>query len=481
MKKDDFIDIIGDIDEKYISEAANPCVRRNTIIKYASVAACFALVITVLVVWANINKQNDPMLNDDNLTDEDNNSLYLDTSFGVSDENIGNSPESDNITSDAENTKESACNLVVLGKVDNTYLVDYSFTNNDVHKYVYEINVDRVYEGDAKDSGKMLIDMGFSDEVSIDYNPVGHSFLFALNKNADYMPTVINYYEGDFTKKADDINRDDVTMSYKEVMDSFGSGGWEAFVSGSCENTPTRENVNMSDIAFIEVGESFTQDAIIGYNDSVLQYKVESVTKYDNINTVDANKIVCNMTDAMEAELCDFYYANNCDYQAMNERKKELLADRQKELFDEKGKLREGFVFVLIDVTVTNKKDPEQALPETEMTMHYNYANFSYKAFPDYVWQLNMTQNENTYYGSVAVDENGYTIECPQVEATYWSNNTDSTFKNDKYNLAAGDSVTWQEGAIVRKDLLEKYGLCRIMGYDSEAPAFVDCIVNLIN
>ncbi len=476
MKSDKFMDAIGALEDELIAEADEVNAirtRKIRIWKYTSIAACLAVTVTVLLVFLNSNifpfYSDIPADSEDNsVTPTESREESMPFMADTSDVHQ-NAPT----TSTEEETSRKA-NLIVLGELEDILYQETSYIYGGDIKQIYKIKINHVYLGAEPETESIFIDVGSEGADYFGYSNVGMSYLLALRKEKDYMPTLVNCYHGTFIK--DEASG---TKTLKEIMAEFGDDGWNDFINGPYTIAPIKENVNLDEIKFLFVSESFTQAPTVGYNASTLQYTVDCVSYYYNVNVVDSRKIYITDSSDINDAIIDSCTASDNTTDNLLSIIEGIKYDKRHKLFDDDGVLRDGYVFILADVTVKNIKNPSQVDPEHDPTEHYYYGNITYKQFPDSVMKIQESASGFEYCKEIFIDEEGNEIEKYIPEARYWSESTVNKPESDTFYLGPGETTTWQEGVIVRIDLLEKYGLCRIMGYSENGITFPDCVVDL--
>ncbi len=203
-------------------------------------------------------------------------------------------------------------------------------------------------------------------------------------------------------------------------------------------------DIVVEDSDYHKVGEPVLCDSsAYGKRHAVMQYTVTDVHAYDDPHGISKDKIYV-MQEVDHGQLVDTIDLDS--------------------LFDEEGKLLPDYLFVLADIKMEYVSGPED---ETE---HRPNVWVCYKHFPDKVVDEIIKDGETTITTPRYLDADGNLFKDEGFLGYYSSpiigsdrGDETPTVDLDKayyVHLNVGENTSWQEGGIVKKSTLEKYGLC---------------------
>lgn len=204
-----------------------------------------------------------------------------------------------------------------------------------------------------------------------------------------------------------------------------------------------------------QIGEPFLCDYNVYSGEEarpVMQYTVTDMHVYHDLDAIGKENI-----------LMEQYYSNG-----------EWVTPSVDDCLDENGQLLPEYLFVLIDVKVKYVSGPED---ETE---HLHNSGMRYKSFPAKKVEHITTVGDEKFINYDYFDEDGNPWIPPATIGDYWSEYTDTGSKEDGYfSLSLGQETTWQQGVIVEKSLLLKYGICLENVLAMDTAEIVDLPVDL--
>ncbi len=478
------MDAIGSINNKYIEEAANfnaAQAKRKNLIRIAAIAACLCLFLSALLAAMHLLPPQAP-------SGSTHSSPIIDAVQS------GDSCDSDdtddtkvhyvaltNETAEFDTAEELtvAGNLIVLAKLKN---ISFSLSNDGKdYKTYYDVEVLRCYKGNSPKNLRFAVSGGVKDmyvseqlkvlgEYADEGIPVyedlpvmsiGETYLLVLNQNGNRIPQLLSISQGVY--KADTeptVSEEDYGI--QSILTCLGGNAWEEYESGDYIYKPVFNGAELEYVNYYYVGDCFVSNASSYSSESTLEYKVSSVRYYNNVNMVDRDKLEAAYTDDVYIAHMEIIEEYRNDKENRLEKTELLYEEKLNTLINEDGTLKDDYVFVLIDVTVTNLSASGNGQTASNANMHYHQGEIRVKFFPVYEERQMYSDCGTVYHYLAAVDGNGNEIDKAEVEASYWSL-SDGTRNYDRFYLEESESITWQEGVIVKREYVQKYGLCRTL------------------
>lgn len=146
----------------------------------------------------------------------------------------------------------------------------------------------------------------------------------------------------------------------------------------------------------------------------------------------------------------------------------------------EDGTLLDEYCFVILDVSVKYITYPYYFSSPSELTRHHFDCWINYNYFPASEQIITSTDSGGQRVETIYKNPDGSIAEPPVYPiAIYWDGEQIKTSQDSKtFYMDLGEECQWREGAIVEKELIKKYGLCRTVGSQKQEE-FAECIISL--